>query len=32
VNDDGGDTRRGVDGGVDMRTKGPKDDLNNIVH
>jgi hypothetical protein len=32
VNDDGGGTRGGVDGGVNVRTGGLKDDPNNIVH
>jgi hypothetical protein len=32
VNDDGGDARVGVDGGVDLSRGGLKDDPNNIVH
>jgi hypothetical protein len=32
VNDDGGGTRGRVDDGVDVRRRGLKDDLNNIVH
>jgi hypothetical protein len=32
VNGDGGDARVGVDGGVDVRRGGLKDDPNNIVH
>jgi hypothetical protein len=32
VNDDGGDARGGVDGGVDMRRGVLKDDSNNIVN
>jgi hypothetical protein len=32
VNGDSGGTRGGVDDGVDVRTGGLKDDLNNIVY
>jgi hypothetical protein len=32
MNDNGGGARGGVDGGVDVRRKGMKDDPNNIVH